>query len=144
MQQATAQEAFVTNGGDGSGSGGSLSYSVGIVNYTSIAGSDASVSQGVQHAYEVSQVTGIEETIIDLSINAYPNPTSDYLTLSFEKLPEGEVTYELIDAGGKLIDFHPVQSEVSTIDMKDQPAGNYLLKININNQERSSYKIIKY
>jgi hypothetical protein len=40
------------------------------------------VSQGLQQAYEISYVVGVEEQQISLNMLVYPNPTTDYLTLA--------------------------------------------------------------
>ena len=79
-----AQQATTTSGGNASGSGGSASYSVGQVVYTTNTGAGGSVSQGVQQPYEISIVSGIEEQGITLTCTAYPNPTTDYLTLKID------------------------------------------------------------
>jgi len=69
-----AQESVNATGGDASGSGGSTSYSVGQVVYTTNTGANGTVEQGVQRPIEIS-VKGINLTVL-----AYPNPTTDYLT----------------------------------------------------------------
>ena len=56
-----AQTSVNATGGDASGSGGSVSYSVGQVVYTTNTGTSGSVAQGVQQPYEISVVTAIEE-----------------------------------------------------------------------------------
>jgi hypothetical protein len=75
-----AQQTANTAGGNATGSGGSASYSVGQPFYTTSTGNSGSVAQGVQHAYEIFSI-GIKETALDISIMAYPNPTTDGLTL---------------------------------------------------------------
>lgn len=47
-----AQTSILASGGDNSGSGGSVSYSVGQVFYTTNTGTSGSVEQGVQHPFE--------------------------------------------------------------------------------------------
>jgi hypothetical protein len=53
-----AQEAIPAGGGNASGSGGSASYSVGQVVYTTNTGTNGSAAQGVQQPYEISVVSG--------------------------------------------------------------------------------------
>ena len=78
-----AQTSGNATGGNASGSGGSVSYSVGQVVYTTNIGTNGSVAQGVQQPYEISVVTAIEQTkTINLLVTAYPNPATDYLTLN--------------------------------------------------------------
>ena len=77
-----AQESVNATGSNASGSGGSASYSVGQVVYTTNTGTNGSMAQGVQQPYEILVATGLEEAkSINLTVSAYPNPTTDYLTL---------------------------------------------------------------
>ena len=82
-----AQEAIPATGGNGSGSGGSVSYTVGQIVYTTITGTNGSSAQGVQQPFEISVVTGIPEAKdISIEIIVYPNPAQDFIMLKIEKL----------------------------------------------------------
>ncbi|MGC8754863.1 MAG: hypothetical protein ACP5QJ_07625, partial [Thermosulfidibacteraceae bacterium] len=56
-----AQESVNATGGNASGNGGTVAYSVGQVVYTTNTGTNGSVAQGVQQPFEISVVSGIEE-----------------------------------------------------------------------------------
>jgi hypothetical protein len=51
-QLAQSQEAIPVSAGAAAGAGGSISYTVGQVFYTTYTASTGSVSQGVQHPFE--------------------------------------------------------------------------------------------
>ena len=55
-----AQESINTTGGNATGDGGSASYSIGQMVYTTTTGDDGSVAQGVQQAFEI-YVLGVED-----------------------------------------------------------------------------------
>ena len=74
------QESINTSGQNATGTGGSASYSLGQVVYTTYSGTNGSVAQGVQQPYEISVVLGIEYTNINLIMTVSPNPTKDLLT----------------------------------------------------------------
>ena len=97
-----AQESPTATGGEATGTGGTASYSVGQVVYTTNTGTNGSVAQGVQQPYEISTTVGINETTINLELSVYPNPTINYLTLKVEKT-EG-LTFQLYDLQGKVIE----------------------------------------
>jgi hypothetical protein len=80
-----AHDALPAIGGDGSGSGGSINYSVGQIVYTTNTGFSGSVAQGVQHSFEIFEVTSIEE-VTGINLKVYPNPTTNYLTLNQKKV----------------------------------------------------------
>ena len=136
-----AQETVSATGGDATGSGGTVSYSVGQVVYTTAMGTNGSVAQGVQQPYEVSVTTGVYETSINLEMNVYPNPTTNYLILKVEDADK--FSYQLFDMQGKVIENNIVIANSTTIKMKEFPKATYFLKITSNNQVIKTFKIIK-
>ena len=84
-----AQQAVIATGGNASGSGGTVAYSVGQIVYKTNIGPNGSVSNGIQQAFEISTLTGIEDNKISLNLQVYPNPTNGYLTLSIDKTEFG-------------------------------------------------------
>lgn len=137
-----AQQAATTSGGNASGSGGTVAYSVGQVIYTTITGSNGSVAQGVQQAYEISIVLGVENHEVIL-IQAYPNPTIDYLTLNVGESDLSSLNFQLYDITGKLIENKKITSSIETIRMENLPSATYFLKVINNNKEVKTFKIIK-
>jgi hypothetical protein len=139
-----AQEAISGTGGDASGTGGSSSYTVGQVSYVTYIGTNGSVAQGVQQAYEVSDVTGIEDIFgIDLGLNIYPNPTTDYLTLKVDLYEGNDLTYTLYDINGKILETKSIDESLTTIEMSTYSRASYFLKVVQNEQEVKTFKIIK-
>lgn len=140
---AQAQQATTAAGGDASGSGGTVAYSVGQIVYTTNTGTTGSVAQGVQQAYEISIVTGLEDTQISLNMQAYPNPTTDYLTLNVGNFELSTLNFQLYDISGKLIESRKIISSTETIAMGNLSSATYFLKVSNNNNEVKSFKIIK-
>jgi hypothetical protein len=139
-----AQEASIVTGGNASGSGGSVSYSVGQVVYNTNTGLNGSVAQGVQQPYEISDITGIEETKgITLQCTVYPNPTIDFLTLKVENYTTIGLTYQLYDVNGKLIESQKIAGNEASIVMSNLLPSTYFLKVTENNKEVKTFKIIK-
>ena len=138
-----AQQATTATGGNASGSGGTVAYSVGQIVYTTNTGANGSVAQGVQQAYEISIVTGLEDTQISLNMQAYPNPTTDYLTLNVGNFELSTLNFQLYDISGKLIESRKIISSTETIAMGNLSSATYFLKVSNNNNEVKSFKIIK-
>ena len=137
-----AQETVISSGGNASGAGGSVSYSIGQVSYETNTGTTGSVAQGVQHAYEIYAVTGVEIKSISLNISVFPNPTQDYLTLSIEEL-SAKAQFQLFDIQGKLLQSARIVELVTTINVDQLPSSTYFFKIFDNQQEIKTFKIIK-
>lgn len=139
-----SQESINTSGGNSSGSNGSSSYSIGQVVYTTNIGTNGSVAQGVQQAYEISVLTSLENyKDLKLNVSTYPNPTSEFLTLSFNEKFEGDLTYELIDINSKTIDCRSIIEKETSIAMQQFVNATYFLKIIQNNKTIKTFKIIK-
>ncbi|NHM00852.1 T9SS type A sorting domain-containing protein [Flavobacterium difficile] len=138
-----AQQAPNTSGGDASGSGGSVAYTVGQVGYTTQTGTTGSVAQGVQQPFEISIVLGIEENQISLNMQAYPNPTSNYLTLNIGDFDRTNLSFQLFDITGKLIETNKITKSIETIRMENLSSGSYFLKVTRNNKEVKTFKLIK-
>lgn len=138
-----AQESSSATGGKATGSGGTASYSVGQVVYTTNTGTNGSVAQGVQQPFEISTTVGINETSINLEMSVYPNPTSNYLSLKVESEKLENLSYQLIDLQGKIIESKKVNSTNTTVAMESLPTATYFLKISDNKQVVKTYKIIK-
>ena len=140
---AQAQQAITTTGGNASSSEGSISYSVGQIVYKTNSGSTGSAAQGVQQPYEISILLGIEDNSINLKLTAYPNPTSNFLTLNASNAKLSTLNFELYDISGKLIESRKIISSSETIAMENLPNATYFLKVNNNNNEVKIFKIIK-
>lgn len=139
-----AQESVNATGGIATGSGGSSSYSVGQIVYTTSTGSNGSVAQGVQQPFEISVITVIEETKeINLSTSAYPNPTTDLLSLSVDNLEVSNLSYQLYDIDGKLLQSKKITDSQTNIVMSNLVPATYFLKVIQNKKEVKTFKIIK-
>ena len=139
-----AQDAILTSGGDASGSGGSFSYSVGQIVYTTIIDSNGSMAQGVQQPFEISAVLGVDDLLgINLSLVAYPNPTTDFLNLTIANLNYKNLSYQLFDINGRLLAQKKLENNSSEITMKQFPSAMYFLKIFNNQKLVKLFKIIK-
>jgi len=139
-----AQTSVNTTGGNASGSGGSASYSVGQLAYTTNTGTNGSVSEGVQQPFEISVVTGLEEAKgINLSVTAYPNPTTDYLTLSIADFDASKLSYQLYDMNGKLLQNEKITGNQTSIVMSNLVPATYFVKVIQGNKEVKTFKINK-
>ena len=140
---AQAQESFNTSGGDAIGSGGTIAYSVGQVVYTTATGSSGTVAQGVQHAYEIFTV-GIKETALNISLTAFPNPTTENLTLQISDYNKEKLSYQLFDMQGKQLSNGQILAQQTQINMNSLPVATYFINVvNQENKKVQSFKIIK-
>ena len=140
-----AQEATSASAGNASGNGGSSSYTLSQVFYTSNFGASGSVVQGVQQTYEISVVNEIKEIQgISLQCSVFPNPTTNQLNLKIEGGFQVPWFAYLYDNNGKLIENRKIEESKTSIDMSNLVSDTYFLKIMINSKDYKTFKIIKY
>ncbi len=138
------QQTISATGGNASGSGGSVSYTVGQILNSAISGSNGTVVQGVQQPWEISVVTAIRSTEdITLNFSVYPNPTGGITKLIFESPDFDNLRYRLFDINGVLLQDKKVESREAEISLENLPPSVYFLKVIKDNLEIKVFKIVK-
>jgi hypothetical protein len=139
-----AQTTNPATGGNATGTGGSLSYSVGQVVYTTNTGTNGIVSQGVQQPYEISVVTAIRSTgEINPECNVFPNPTRRDVKLVVGTNDFENLRFQIYDMNGIRIQDKKIESEETEILMDSLSPSTYFLKVLSGNKEIKTFKIIK-
>ncbi len=139
-----AQNTIPATGGNAIGAGGTASYTIGQVVYTTNTGTSGSVAQGVQQPFEISVVSGIEEALgISLEIMVYPNPTTEFITLKIENHEVLNLRYQLYNTRGSLIKDNMVEGSETSIEMTSLLPATYFLKVTDNKKIVKTFKIIK-
>lgn len=138
-----AQEATLSAGSDVQSSSGSVSYSIGQITYATHQGMNGSSAQGVQQPFEIMTTVGIEITEIQLKLDVHPNPTTNSLQLTVEGELLKNLSYQLIDATGRIITEQKISSDQTQIIMSELPAASYFLAVLDGNHLIKNFKIIK-
>ncbi len=139
-----AQESVNASGSDASGIGGSVSYSIGQTVYVSKSSSNYNLIEGVQQPYEISIITSKPSTEnIDLTIEAYPNPTSNILTLRVTGILDVNFIYELYDVQGRILESGSITNEKTEISMEAKTSSMYYLNVKQKGETIKTFKIIK-
>jgi len=142
-QLARAQETLPVSGGEATGSGGSGSYTVGQVFYTTHTAASGSVSQGVQHPFEIQTLSNAALTTVNLTAVSYPNPTKDFIILKITDSALNNLRYTLFDVNGKAIASDSITESSTQIQLKHLSIGAYILKVSQQNQSLKTFKILK-
>lgn len=139
---AQAQQSTNSGGGDATGNGGTVAYSIGQVVFTSNISGAGSAAQGVQHAYEIYTV-GIKQTALNISLTAYPNPVIENLTLLISDYNNEKMSYRLYDMHGKLVSKGQIISQQTQIKMYSLAAASYSLVVLSEEQKVKTFQIVK-
>lgn len=139
-----AQTSINSAGGDLTGSGGSMNYSIGQVAYTTNSGLNGSVAQGVQQPFEISVLTETEEAQdILLETAVYPNPAADYAILKMDGNSIENIRFRLYNLNGSILQNKKIESNETVIELNKYRSGTYFLKITRGNILIKTFKIIK-
>jgi len=141
------QEAIIASGADASGSGGSVSYSVGQLFNKTKFGSNGYLSEGTQQPIEILVLTELNSTnAIKLECSAFPNPTTDLLVLKigeYQTAKNQKFSYQLFDNNGKLLLSDIIGNIESSIQISNFNSTNYILRVKQENKTIKTFKIIK-
>ncbi len=106
----------------------------------------ADAQSGTGGATETAQVDldPFEETIAALTITIYPNPTQGQLRveLTGKDVPPGARIF-LYNLSGALVRQWNNISGMNTVDISEQPVGTYIMRIVLDNETVSTWRIIK-
>ncbi len=140
-----AQDNTLSLGGEASGFTGTVSFSYGQVFYENqIAPNYRYILQGLQQPYEFVTLSNKDLTNISLSMDVYPNPTTNIINLIITNYDYKDLFYEIYDINGRLIrKKSEIKNLETSIDLSQNPTGVYILKILKNNEQIKNFKIIK-
>jgi len=142
-QLVCSQQVIPASEGQATGPGGSASYTVGQLFYTTQTGTTGSVSHGVQQSFEFQTLSNPALTAVNLTAVTYPNPTADDVILKITDTALDNLSYTLFDVTGKAISNGSITNGDTQIAMQQLAIGIYILKVNQYNQELKTFKIIK-
>ena len=138
-----AQVALTASGGEAIGDGGSLSYTIGQIDYIQASGNGGTVSQGVQQPFEITPL-GLENFLsIKLKAVVFPNPTTNYINLIISNVVSKNLSYQLFDVNRKLLYSHKITNLETIIPMDRLSTATYLLYVLDQNTHLKVFKIIK-
>lgn len=138
-----AQQTIPAAGGEASGSGGTISYTVGQLVYTTNTGTNNSLAQGVQQVYEISALGVDDFNEIKLEYVVYPNPTIDKLALKIKNFNNEDLSYQIYDINGRILKMEKLRESSTTISMGYLPSAIYFLRVISGQQPLKTFKIIK-
>ncbi|MDW3650039.1 MAG: T9SS type A sorting domain-containing protein [Bacteroidia bacterium] len=140
---ALGQTSVNASGGQASGSGGSVSFSIGQVLFTAHQGNTHKKSLGVQQAAEIFLNVGLEEDLLNFQAAAYPNPTIRDVILSIPEVMGKKLDYVILDMAGRQVSRGSISQTETSISFKSFPKGRYFLRVSLENHTAKSFNIIK-
>jgi hypothetical protein len=141
---AMAQRATLPAGHDATGAGGTLSYSIGQVDYKFASNSNGSIAQGVQQPYEWL-VLAVDEPVGGAFTAALqPNPANDQVTIAIAGTTTLPLRFDLRDAQGRLLRDGPITSTSISIPLNGLPSATYLVHVLEDGRPQTTFQLIKH
>ncbi|HRZ42723.1 MAG TPA: T9SS type A sorting domain-containing protein [Bacteroidales bacterium] len=146
LQPTMAQQSVSAAGGNSTGTGGSVSYTIGQMDYLTITGTTGSAAQGVQQPFEIFQYVAVEQPDPELSgWQIFPNPATDYVIVRSQDpsfILQDQYFCQIFNISGKILIYNEIQSTETTIMLTGWSPGVYLLRISSASDTEHNYCII--
>lgn len=139
---AFSQQATVAAGGVATGSGGSVSYSIGQVACSAVSGPTGSIIQGVQQPHDLL-ITNIKEASTSFEASVYPNPAAESVRITLGTDPTEAIQCNLFDMSGKLVSTRSLSSRQLDMNLNELPVAAYTLQISNSKSTLKTFRIIK-
>ena len=137
-----AQQGTDAAGGNATGPGGSVSYSIGLVDFITASGPNGVITQGLQQPYEIYLV-GIKDGEAASVVSVYPNPAGDYVVVDVGDMPFKGMHCALYDLHGRLCASTIVTGAQTRVSLVDLAKATYLLRVTGKEGEIQTFKVIK-
>ncbi len=80
----------------------------------------------------------------EISASLFPNPTAGHLELEIQHLPAGTVgQLQVFSLQGTELLSTGISTALSQIDLSQQPAGHYILRLSLSNGWQKEWRIVK-
>jgi len=119
-----------------------LDWSIGELQTVTYTSNVQIISQGFhQSSYIVTIID--KNLIIEFNINAFPNPTTDFISLEVESSKIENLQFTITDLNGKVLQRGNLTSETKQINFSNNAVGTYFITVQQNSKIVKSFKIIK-
>ena len=137
------QQAVTTSGGNASAVSGSISYTIGQIDYESVTGSNGNVSQGVQQPFEVFIVLANNNFSYSFSGMLAPNPATEstILSLGDDFTSFNNMQFDLTDITGKVLKKGTINAKETIVDVATLAEACYFLNFYENGKQIKTFKL---
>lgn len=138
-----SQHSIISSGGQASGTGGSVTYTIGLTTFSAFSGIGGTLNTGLHHPFEISVITNIAETGLELPAEIFPNPSTHGVILKIHKPIEEGISFVLYDFTGRILLEESISETESYIPMGSYTSGHYFLKVVSKFNQVKLFKVIK-
>ena len=129
LHSVNAQSNIVTGGGDANSSTGSVSYSIGQIDFQYGLSADYSVSEGVQQTYSFDTALSIDDIQYDFQLSIWPNPSADEMNIEYTTSYELPLSLKVTDVKGAVVANRSVTEGQYSLNVNTWAAGTYYISL---------------
>jgi len=141
-----AQFRTVRAGGDVSNNSGSVSDTLGLIDYVSVNNNSGSISQAVQvpslFSSDVNNLDGADQILLNKKLIVFPNPATDFIFIKSAGFTQ-QLKYQLYNLMGSILDQGLILQDETRLPIYPYAVGSYFLSIQNNDGEIKRFKVIK-
>ena len=130
LNSVNAQSNIVAGGGDANSSTGSVSYSIGQIDFQYSSSADYSVSEGVQQTYSFDTALSIDDVKYDFQLSIWPNPSADEMNIEYTTSYELPLSLTVTDVKGAVVASQSVTQGQYSFNVNTWAAGTYYVNLN--------------
>ena len=142
LTELSAQQIALPAGGEATGAGGYLSFSVGQVADVTATGIGGFVAQGVQQTYD-DLSTGAHVDLPPAMVTLSPTITSDLVQVLAHDVACHMMHITLLDAAGRALTQRTVAGPVAELSLAMLAAGSYHVRVTIDAAHAATFRLIK-
>jgi hypothetical protein len=131
-----------TDGGYAINNKFSITYTIGelVTEYALDTTLEVDLTQGFNQSY--ISIVSVEDHIVDIEINVFPNPAIDHLNVALSKT-YNQLHYYLYDINGKIIKQEKINETNFKIGFSSISSGTYLLVFTNNGKKLKTLQVQK-
>lgn len=134
-----AQQVISSQGESYSNTNTNIDFTIGEIVTNTVSDGTNDLTQGFHQTNWI--FVALEDLQPETQVNIYPNPAVDELTIETSAFKE--LSFELVDAEGKLVEQDELTAEKTPVKVAELAPGNYILNIRYGNQVWKNFKLIK-
>ncbi|WP_200979417.1 T9SS type A sorting domain-containing protein [Echinicola sp. 20G] len=138
-----AQSCILSTGGETSNNSGTVSYSIGQTVFNNYYNENLSLIEGIQQPYQISIILKSEEPNENIKLKAYPNPSTDHITLKVTGHELRGLAYLFYNSLGQVLATDLISEEETIIYTKDLSPASYFLVVTDKKSIIKTFKILK-
>ncbi len=140
--QTVSPSVIASSGGHAQGEGLTISWTLGEMAIETFQNDNLILTQGF-HQTDIVITSVYESTSLDFTINAFPNPVKEQLTVNVQEGAAENIRFGMVDLQGNLLLEGELEGRETNIDLATFRSGVYFLTLTVKGEKVKTFRIVK-